>query len=54
MEEMHRTHKDTAWGWYGALADGMRSLRARNQTRTRGRATKTQARSYEWDRLSQP
>jgi len=25
MEEMHRSHKEPAWGWIGALADWRRS-----------------------------
>lgn len=29
MEEMHRTHKDVAWGWIGAVIAGLRMERAR-------------------------
>lgn len=34
MEEMHRSHKEPAWGWMGALADWRRS-RTRRRMRSR-------------------
>lgn len=32
MEEMHRSHKEPAWGWMGALAEWRRS-RTRRRVR---------------------
>lgn len=32
MEEMHRTHKDTAWGWVAAM-DSWRHSRTRQRLR---------------------
>jgi hypothetical protein len=28
MEDMHRTHKEPAWGWIGALLDARKSAAA--------------------------
>jgi hypothetical protein len=36
MEEMHRTHKEAAWGWVSALNDWRRS-RTRQRLRTPSR-----------------
>lgn len=31
MEEMHRTHKEPAWGWLGALVEALRRRPARGK-----------------------
>lgn len=32
MEEMHRTHKEPAWGWLGAMAAALDGPRRRGKT----------------------
>jgi hypothetical protein len=38
MEEMHRSHKEPAWGWVGVLADWRRS-RTRRVLRSQSRSS---------------
>jgi hypothetical protein len=45
MEEMHRTHKDTAWGWVAALEDWRRSRTRRRLRRNPRVVTPWSARS---------
>lgn len=37
MEEAHKTHKDTAWGWVAALADWKTSRTRRRLRRAQSR-----------------
>lgn len=42
MEDIHRTHKEPAWGWIGALFDARRLSRPQTgETRIRARPCPT-------------
>lgn len=46
MEEMHRTHKDSAWGWVAALDDWRRSRTRQRLRRSHHVVTPWSLRSF--------